>query len=67
MGSLKRNSPFLTIFKDKDEVTLEEIFIFCKREEKHKENRQWIYSSLYIWKKTRTVNLAGEKTALDIG
>src|SRR5436190_22572506 len=51
MGSLKRNSPFFTIFKDKDKVTIEEIFIICKREEKYKENSQWIYSSLYIWKK----------------
>ena len=51
MGRLKGNSPFFTIFKDKDEVTLEEIFILCKREEKYKENSQWIYSSLYIWKK----------------
>ena len=52
MRNLNKSSIFFTIFKEKDKVSLEEIYILCKREQSDKEkDRVWISNKLVAWKK----------------
>jgi hypothetical protein len=52
MNKLPKDNIFYTLFKDKDEVLLEDAFVIGKRDpESEEENRIWIGNKLTRWKK----------------
>jgi hypothetical protein len=52
MNRLPKDNIFYTLFKDKDEVLLEDAFAIGKREaESEEKNRVWIGNKLTRWKK----------------
>ena len=51
METLNKTNSLFTIFKDKDEVLLEEIYTLCKREQKEDKGKVWIRNKLFFLKK----------------
>jgi len=68
MNTVRRDKIFYTIFKEHDEVSLDEAFTLGNREPQRKEkNRQWIGWKLAQWRKNGLVEAVYSSTAGSYG